>query len=68
MDDNSGEIPSLILKPLDEKKSTIRCHFPSLFFFGMVPTGPMWIPGGGYNGEGISTFDLVILLLQGTQK
>ena len=61
MDSSSGEISSLILKPFAEERSTIRCHFPVLFF-GMAPTGPMWIPGATKTRV-FPHFDLVTILL-----
>ena len=38
-DESSCEIPSLTLEPVGDDRSTIKRHFPGLFFLGMTPRG-----------------------------
>lgn len=37
-----ASIPSLMLKPFRNDRSTIRRHFPGLYFLGINPTGLIW--------------------------
>ena len=41
MNESFCEMPSLMLKPAEEDKSTIKCYFPGLFFLGITPRGLM---------------------------
>ena len=44
-EDSCFDIPLFRLALVEEERSTISCHFPSLFFFDIIPSGLMWIAG-----------------------